>query len=182
MSAKNCKYISIQGIVEICDLQIMTKDDYDYNLQNIKENMIVFFHVDLIKHIRQLKYDLEKINCNFILVTGCSDYTNPTDLFDSNEELLSFINNTKIKKWFSQNCIIDHPKIVKIPIGLEYYNSGNTGNKSAIEQENELNEICNNLKPFTERKMQCYSNFHFRNYTINFGYSRNDVIIKVPNE
>jgi hypothetical protein len=79
--------------------------------------------------------------------------------------------------------LIEHPKIIKIPIGLDYHTlSQNTyywGNKkSAIEQETELMNI--KTKPFWERELKCYSNFHFVDYGNKFGYSRKDIINIVP--
>ena len=185
MSEEECKYVSSKGISTSCDITIFSNDDLINKIENKDiSNKKVYFHVDFIK---TLKYNLHLLNYPFILVSGSGDYTNPTDFFDNDNDFLNFINNEKIIKWYSQNCIIEHPKIVKIPIGLDYHtlslNSNYWGDKKTpMEQEAELINISINSTRFWERQIKCYSNFHFADYGVKFGYSRKDVIDTVPLE
>jgi hypothetical protein len=101
------------------------------------------------------------------LVSGDSHLLSPYDIFQSNETFLQFIENEKIIHWYSQNCLVQHPKITKIPIGMDYHTLSSNenhywGNKSRpFDQEKELDMIHFNAKPFWDRKIKCYSNFHF---------------------
>ena len=186
MNEENCKYVSSHGILKSCDIIILSNEDFTKLINNIpnKKDPIIYFHVDFINI---LKLNLHLINYNFILVSGDGDYTNPTDLFSSEDEFSNFINNEKITKWYSQNCIIEHPKIEKIPIGLDYHTLSKKKHywgeiKTPIEQENELINIHLKSKKFWERQIKCYSNFHFADYGNKFGYSRKDVINSISSE
>ena len=186
MNEKNCKYVSSHGILKSCDIIILSIEDFTKLIENIpnKKDPIIYFNIYVFDI---LKSNLHLINYNFILVSGDGDSTNPTELFSSEYEFSNFINNEKIIKWYSQNCIIEHSKIEKIPIGLDYHtlcnNSYYWGEKQTpIEQENELINIFLNSKKFWERQIKCYSNFHFVDYGNKFGYSRKDIINSISSE
>jgi len=126
---------------------------------------------------------MPNIKYKFILVSGDSDTTVPFDVFTSNNDFLYFINSDKLIHWFSQNCIVDHPKISRIPIGLDYHTLSERDYKWGpqrlpIKQEVDLNKIKDSSKPFWERDVKCYSNFHFNFYK--FGQDRKDAISKIP--
>jgi hypothetical protein len=123
----------------------------------------------------------------FIIVSGDSDETIPTSVMDDNE-FIKFMNNDNLIHWFSQNCVSNHRKITKIPIGMDYHSitEGKIEwgkNISPIDQENELNKIVKLALPFQERKIECFSNFHFSIHLYSpLGYLRSQVIAEVPNE
>jgi len=186
MNEENCKYVSSHGILKSCDIIILSNEDFTKLINNIpnKKDPIIYFNVNFINI---LKLNLHLINYNFILVSGDDDLTNPTNLFLNENEFSNFINNEKITKWYSQNCIIEHPKIEKIPIGLDYHTLSKRKYywgeiKNPIEQENELINIHLKSKKFWERQIKCYSNFHFADYGNKFGYSRKDVINSISSE
>jgi hypothetical protein len=179
------KYVCSKGLVESFDIIVLSNEEYVNIIKNTKENSVVYIKTDYLKTLTSV---INLINFDFILVSGSSDYTIPTDIFESYQEFLQLIENKKIIKFYSQNCIVEHhPKLVKIPIGLDYHTLSNYSNfwgeqKTPIEQEKELISICNNVKTFWERKHICYSNFHFIDYGNKFGYSRKDIINTVPKE
>jgi hypothetical protein len=184
MNYNNCKFVSSEGIMRSCDIQIESIDDLSIfiNNKNDKKLLTVYVHVNFIKELKKI---IDLIEYDFILVSGSGDYTNPTDFFNNNDEFLQFINNNKIIKWYSQNCLISHHKLIKIPIGLDYHTLSKTSNywgeqKSQIDQENDLITICNQNVPFWERQLKCYSNFHFVDYSNKFGYTRQYVINTIP--
>jgi hypothetical protein len=83
----------------------------------VKENDIVFVQSprmsDFFTNINP------RIESNYVLITHNGDE-------NITEEYLPFITTT-IKHWFAQNCLITHPNITPIPIGLEnkwYYLHG----------------------------------------------------------
>jgi len=105
---------------------------------------------------------------DFIFVSGLSDSTIPNDF----PEASSVIDNPKLKLWFSQNCVLGHPKLRQIPIGLDYHTlsegrAEHWGPKATpIEQENELFNIKKKYPQFWERKKLGFCNFHFSNRRI----------------
>jgi hypothetical protein len=171
-----CYYLSTRGIPYSCNILLLSINDIN-KLKITQDNLKIFVKVDFIKHF------FTKINLiqnKFILLTGLSDYTLPNDFYPNNI-FLNLVNNNRIIHWFAQNCILVHPKITMLPIGLDYHTVLKKnfwwGNKlSPLEQEKELLKVKSNVKPLIMRQIKCYSNFHFVDYKKRFGYTRKDVI------
>lgn len=186
-SEKDCKYVSSRGILTSCDIHSYTPISSIPQLINYNENMNIQEDGSTIyicnTAIRTFLNNISDIKYRFILVSGDSDTTVPYDIFISNEEFIKFIECDKLIHWYSQNCVIEHPKITRIPIGLDYHTLSQCNYKwgaqtEAINQENELINIKNNSKPFWQRRIMCYSNFHFNFYK--FGQDRIDAMNKIP--
>ena len=172
-SEKDCKYVSSRGLLTSCDIHSYTPISSIPQLINYNENMNIQEDGSTIyvcnTAIRTFLNNISDIKYRFVLVSGDSDTTVPYDIFTSSDEFIKFIECDKIIHWYSQNCIIDHPKITRIPIGLDYHTLSQCNYKwgpqtSPINQEDELTNIKNNSKPFWQRKLKCYSNFHFNFY------------------
>jgi len=79
---------------------------------------------------------------------------------------------------------MSHPKVTGIPIGLDYHtmsvNQSHDWGKqlSPLKQEKILMSIMSESKPFYERELKAYSNFHF---LLN-SQDRKDAIKKIPRE
>ena len=183
MEENNCFYINSMGFRKCCDMYSILNhnvvNEYDFN--NLKENDILYIKTDAIYNFSK---NINKINNNFILVTGCSDYTIPNDMFPNIDEFINFVENNKIIKWFVQNCVYKHNKIINLPIGLDYHTLHSQdffwGPKATpIEQEKLLINIINKSKPFYERETLIYSNCHFLTNT-KFGNDRLDAINVIP--
>ena len=123
---------------------------------------------------------LPTISVPFKLITNNSDYTLPKDFQSETDAILS---NPYLVHWFAQNCTLTHPKITRVPIGMDYHTlhieppklkfirsamssalphkSGWGFRKPAILQEKDLFEIKKQSKPFYEREIKAYGNFHF---------------------
>jgi hypothetical protein len=78
------------------------------------------------------------------------------------------INNPYLIRWCSQNNVIkNYPKILQIPLGLDYHAVYNDPAKwkniadgnSPVEQEKYLLDVINMSKPFYERNNKIYVNF-----------------------
>ena len=190
MEENFCNFLSSRGILKSCDIFSFrpvsdTSILHDYNLYNLVDNSILYIPTSAIPFF--LKNIFDKLENKIILVTGDSDNTSPTDIFVSNDDLNKFIETEKIIHWFSQNCILSaHPKITQLPIGLDYHTMSiqnhSWGNKtSPIEQEKILENIISTSKPFYERIINAYSNFHFFT-TTKFGYDRIEAQEKIPKE
>jgi hypothetical protein len=134
---------------------------------------------------------LPQINVPFKLLTNNSDWTIPDDFKDSNV----ILNNPFLIKWFAQNCIGTHEKLINIPIGLDYHSMRPSGKKKmlweqpekhawgikkyATEQESEL--VSFNKTPFWNREHKAYANFQFMMWT-RYGSDRKDALEKVPKD
>jgi hypothetical protein len=175
-----CYYLSSHGLPLSSDIFILKRNDIN-NIKTTKNNTIIYLKIDWIKKFIN---NLHLITHKFILITGLSDITCPNTILIK-RDFLNFINNDKLVHWYCQNCFVEHEKITKIPIGLDYHtlkeNDCYWGNKLLpIEQESELIYIKNSSKPLLERKLKCYSNFHFSTYGHKFGYDRKDIINIIP--
>jgi hypothetical protein len=184
---KDCNYVSSRGIYQACDIRSLTPIssinqliNYNKNLIGEKDGILIYVCNSAIRDF--LKY-LNVINFKFILVSGDSDTTVPYDIFTSSQEFNDFIDNPRLIHWYSQNCIVDHSKLTRIPIGLDYHTLSERDyiwgpQQLPTLQEDELIGIKNSSKPFWEREIKCYSNFHFNFYK--FGKDRRDAIKKIP--
>jgi hypothetical protein len=141
---------------------------------------------------------LPVITVPFKLLTNNSDYTLPKD-FPSETEMI--LQHPLLIHWFAQNCIFDHPKLTRVPIGLDYHSLhipppklkfviqkpkmhpfGWGPCKPALKQEQELLSIRNRAPPFQNRQVKCYANFHFA-MTMGYGIiDRPDALSTVPKD
>jgi len=185
MSEANNFYVSSRGILKSCDWvssaprsSIPTLMHYP-SIQSLKSIKVPILYVCSRAIIDFIQTVLPTIDFPFILVGGDCDESVPNDIFFSEDRFLTFINNPLLIHWFSQNLIMTHPKMTHIPIGLDYHTMTNNdiwGEKtSSALQETALQNICKTTKPFWERKIQCYSNFHFL-MTTKHGYDRKNAM------
>ncbi|WP_136657394.1 hypothetical protein [Nitratireductor sp. XY-223] len=63
---------------------------------------------------------LEQISDSFILVSGCSDTEIGPRGVDA-ETQRRLLEHPWLQNWFAQNCNTDHPKLRRLPIGLDYH-------------------------------------------------------------
>jgi hypothetical protein len=137
------------------------------------------------------------IEVPFKLLTNNSDCTLPDD-YKSESDII--LNNPMLTTWFSQNCIGTHPKLVRIPIGLDYHsmrpnpgerkrmaweskNNHEWGTKKhPTEQELDLITLKNSSKPYIEREIKAYANFQFTIWTRYGKIDRKDAIEKISKD
>ena len=200
MEENNRKYICSRGILKSCDIHsnnpissVQQLRGYDFS--QCKNGSTVYVCGSAVTHF--ISEILPRLLFKIVLVTGDCDETCWTDFFPGEQTcwtdvfpgehlFKSFIESNKIIHWFSQNCTWDHPKLTRIPIGLDYHTMTNHHAKwgpklTPIEQENMLLSIINNTdtKLFWKRKLKCYSNFHFSMKT-KYGYDRIDAFKNIP--
>ena len=167
MDETNCKYVCSRGILKQCDIHSSqpisgVRNLIGYDLTKFSEGMTIYVSSAALEDFIR---NFHKINGKFILVTGDCDIEVPTDIFNSWFEFNYFMEHPNIIHWFTQNCSVKHPKMTAIPIGLDYHTMTTSSHwgaqASPVEQEAQLIQIQSRLKPFYERQMKCYSNFHF---------------------
>jgi hypothetical protein len=102
----------------------------------------------------------------FVLVSGDADSSVPNCINKAD----TLLNSDLLLGWFSQNCIGNHPKLHRIPIGLDYHTLSTTndhfwGSVMLPEtQETMIMTISRFSSPFWKRKIHCYGTFHFNWY------------------
>jgi hypothetical protein len=183
-SEDKCKYVCSNGIIKSCDVrrkvpQSSSGSLEDYNFEDIKKGSLVYVCTPAIRNF--VNY-IDKIDVSFVLISGDADESVWYDIFNNEEDFKKFIENDKIIKWYAQNCVIKHPKIVKNPIGLDYHSSSissEMNNDTPLQKERLIEEIKKNSKPFHKRKIMAYSNFHFSMNT-RHAYDRREAKEKIP--
>lgn len=109
-------------------------------INNIKDRDIVFVESTILK---DFFLDIHpQIKKQYILITHNGD-TN----IDRN--FIKFIDE-KIIHWFAQNCLMEHPKITPIPIGLENAHFGHAGNLKLFKK---YSILFNKTKPKQENNI-----------------------------
>ena len=175
------------------------------NLNELHEGDVVYFSAqNLNKNI------LNDLLCKVVIVVGDDDHTFPYSYFPNmitqntmdyaeidpktiaqcypdnstlynHNDFMEWIESEKIIHCFIQNCAIKHPKITKMPIGMDYHTFRDNG-FMPIQQEQITLSIANNAKPFWERIPLCYGNFHLSYKGSKFGYDRVDAIEQIPQD
>lgn len=188
MSEANCKIICSRGILKSCDFysyeptsSISTLDKYPtYSPKIFKGiNHFPIIHVCADAFNDFLNKLFPYINHPFILVTNDSDLTVPYDLFTNTAKFNNFINSRFILHWYSQNLVISHNKMTRIPIGLDYHTMARIDQISPISQEELLLSIKDKSPPFWERKIKCHGSFQ-HNMVNKYCYDRRDAINGIP--
>ena len=183
-------YVSSRGILKSCDYHSLTPISsirYFHNyppISEIKNKSCCSIYVcgSAIPHF--IMTILPSINFPFVLVSGDCDDTIPDEILKP-PILNIFLDDNRLKRWFSQNMIINHPKIIKIPIGLDYHTLTQRPLwgpiSSCKDQEQILRLIKKKSLPFWDRKLKCYANFHFSMNT-KLGYDRKDAFNEIKKD
>jgi len=174
----NCKYVGSRGLLLLSQRHAtLSIPDFDGLNPAIYENIQ---DDDTILHVcpQALKNFVTKVlptlTKPFILLTNNSDWTIPDDV---QPEFKTVVEHPLLTQWFAQNCIVDHEKVTRIPIGLDYHTLLPTRKQQfawstpemhpwgmkhdPILQEEQLLSFKRSSKPFWERNWKAYANFHF---------------------
>ena len=148
------KFINGENFMKLADLCIVTKKSNIPCIKYIKNIIYMDFNSDLDKNNIKLLKDKHKIfiktdllfkfiliyynflEKDLIIITHNSD-------FPINKKSLPFIKLDKIKKIYSQNTLINHNKLISIPIGIanSQWDHGNIKLLSKIINENNSKNI-----------------------------------------
>ena len=190
MNEEKCKYVSSRGILKSCDYysfnpvsDINHMTDYPkYSTKIFKDkDHFPVIHVCTTALMDFLLRLFPYIKHPFILVTNDADITSPTDIFSSGTQFDTFINSPFLVHWYSQNCIMTHPKITRIPIGMDYHTINRLNRISPFNQENLLKYVKGKSTPFWDRKIKCHASFQF-NMGLRYCDDRRDAIKSIPSE
>ncbi len=172
----NCYFVNSRGLLKSTNFHSLNpksscNNDNQYLINMIvnnklKDGMSIYVCSDLLKWF--VNVILPKITHKFILLSGDSDLCVPVEALNQNETI-KLLNSPYLIKWFIQNTRLqDNPKIIQLPIGLDYHTISNNPKcnwrqphekTSPISQENILKSIIQESKPFYERIPKIYVNF-----------------------
>jgi hypothetical protein len=129
-------------------------------LKDIADNSTVYICTTAIPAF--VKDYLPRLKTSITLVTGDADESVKT----TNVHCATLLASPFIKRWFAQNCLSSHPKLIHMPIGLAYHAMAARASEwgprqSEAEQELDIVNLRSKMKPFYERIPRCYSTFHF---------------------
>jgi hypothetical protein len=154
-----CDFISGEKIQQLCDVYIGTLNDLNYN-PKISIETYKHINIDMLNNdwnnpklifcyscsLDKLMNKLHLFKNKFILVSHNSD-NNIT------EKYLRIADHPLVIKWFSQNIIINHSKLILLPIGIanSMWIHGNLDNFISLE---------NYKTNFQNKEYKIYFNFN----------------------
>lgn len=108
---------------------------------------------------------LPRLDRPFTLVTGADDL--PINLQTQGDHLFRLLEHPLLERWYAQNAVIRHDRLVLLPIGLDYHTlAGNHRHpwrrfETPLEQERELLGVLSAAPSPSDRRVMAYSNWHF---------------------
>ena len=168
-----CRFFSSRGILKSCTIhsknpQSSCDNDTTYlDTMHQSENMSIYVCTHLLTYF--VSSILPKITMPFYLVSGDSDLDVQKEALTP-ELFTRLVESPYLLKWFAQNITTPPaPKVVQMPIGLDYHTISNDPNhwwkmhtegSKPTEQESILNDLRQSMKPFDERTCKIFSNVH----------------------
>lgn len=195
-SELQCIYVGSRALLNICDrkssVPVPDFDGLNPELyKDLQPNEILHVCPQALKNF--VTKVLPKITVPFILLTNNSDWTTSEDI---QSEFNTLIQSPFLTHWFAQNCIIQHPKITQIPIGLDYHTLAPYRKQvfawtkpeihpwgikhDPVHQESQLVSLQKVSLPFYERHVKAYANFQFLMTTRYGKIDRIDAFQTVP--
>jgi hypothetical protein len=168
-----CRMFSSRGILKSCTIhsknpQSSCDNDITYlDTMHQSEKMSIYVCTHLLTYF--ISSILPKISMPFYLVSGDSDLDVQKEAVSANL-FKKLVDSPYLLKWFAQN-ITDPPapKVVQMPIGLDYHTIFNNPNhwwkmhtegSKPTEQESILNSLRQSMKSHDERSCKIFSNVH----------------------
>ena len=192
---EHCQFVSSRGILKSCDfhprnpissIRAFPHADYptDWFERLQPGNSVYVCTSALPDFVANIFPRLPQSSSPFVLVTGDADELAPTDIFPSPGQATAFLNSPRIMAWYAQNCVGRHPKLMPLPIGLDYHTIAAGAipwwgpTQTPAQQEAELMKLRHadvGIRP----PHRAYANFHFNTHS-RFGKDRQAAIAQVP--
>ena len=162
-------FMSSRGILKSCDAHnkkpVSSRPEIDSDLlANQRPGQTIYVCTDAL--INFSDNFLLHVREPFALVSGDSDVAINQMLLD-NLSIQKILNSNLLIHWYAQNLATSHPKILALPIGLDYHTMwehpglwGITA-VSPLAQENALLNNLASSPEFGQRYLAAYCNWHF---------------------
>jgi len=162
----NCQYVCSRGLLKSCKkFQSMICSSN----RVIRENVLIglqdgdslYICTSAIPHFAH--QFLPHLTKRIVLVSGDADETIP---YVDVTACVAILSSPYILKWYAQNCLTNHSKVVHLPIGMDYHtmsssDSGWGKRQTPVDQDNDIDILHKSSLPFHERLNKCYTTFHF---------------------
>ena len=191
MEETDCKWVSSRGLLKSCDRRNRTPESssrhMDADLLTGLQDYDVVHICSWLTITLFVKNLVPLLTKKIIVVSNDSDmdapiFEKPVGVGDeiAKTEILAFINSDLCVHWFTQNCTLVHPKVSALPIGMDYH-TYRAYNPCTV-QERQLDVIAMRGKPFEQRMLKCYSNFHFGMHGKYYSAERVACLNEVPRD
>lgn len=115
-------YIHGDKFVELCDYKIDT-NEFIIDSEKLKHNQIVFVKtdkiIDFFNSVKGLPY-------RYIIITHNSDHNITEEVYQQKPY--------NVVLWYAQNCLVNKPDIIPIPIGIERPQVGSCGDQEILNK------------------------------------------------
>lgn len=176
-----CTFVSCKGILKSCTFHSdnpKSSNVYDHSYlydMLVSSKMFDGMSIYVCSELLPLFFSdiFPKIINKFVLVTGDSDLEVPCEVL-AEEQATILLRDSKLLRWYSQNTLAKHPKLIQIPIGLAYHtifkDCDNEWKYEGMfqldlpqDQETRLLGVRDNMKKFWERSSKIFVNFDTKN-------------------
>ncbi len=124
----SCSAMSPEDIIQghqfrnLADIQINESSDLS-TLSLLQEDNIIFVKTDCLEEFWPVAVNQQK---RFTLITHNSD-------IDITSKFNSYLDHPLLNRWFAQNCLVQHPKAVPLPIGIANSEYGHGDVQTLVE-------------------------------------------------
>jgi hypothetical protein len=190
----DCRLVSSRGILKSCDVhprhpttvRAFPHAEYPPDwIDNLRPGQSLYVCTSAMSDfVANVFPRLASSGRPFVLVTGDADELAPVDLFPSAAAAAQFLDSPHLLAWFAQNCVVQHPKLVPLPIGLDYHTITIGGvpwwgpKMTPAQQEAELLAI-RHAPAAVRPPHRAYANFHF-SLNKRFGSDRRAALAQIP--
>jgi hypothetical protein len=172
-------YVASRSLLRLCDHKISNPTSESQRVPDTfptQPGQSVYCHPTALKNF--VHSYLPKIHYPFVLVSGDSDMTVPSDCLTESTIVLD---HPLLLCWYSQNCTSPSDKLKQLPIGLDFHTLSERnhiwGPKQTLQQQESM--LLSIRSSARERLPICYSNFHFL-MTTRYGYDRKLAVATIP--
>lgn len=175
------KFIGSRSFLFMCNHHIPNPTTSSWDIPQtfpVKAGESIYVHPEAL-HNFIVNY-LPKLTMPFILVSGDSDATIPTDFQSESSQILE---HPLLICWYSQNCVSPSEKLKQLPIGLDFHTleCGNYEWGPQQSMESQTDDILRLRSILENRNSKCYANFQFL-MTTRYASDRHDAIANIPSE
>ena len=175
------EFIASRSFLFVCNHHIPNPTTSSQDIPRtfpIKNDESIYVHPEAL-HNFIVNY-LPKLTMPFILVSGDSDATIPSDFQNESSQIL---NHPLLICWYAQNCVSPSEKLKQLPIGIDFHTVASRNHEWGPQQsvESQTADIVR-LRSVNQNKLsKCYANFQFL-MTTRYATDRHDAIANIPSE
>jgi hypothetical protein len=189
---ETCEFVSSSGILRSCTVRSQNPSSSNAELDiglylSAKAGDTLYVCNSAIP--RFAAFVAPFLRVPYVLVSGDSDTEMPYGAL-TDAEFQRLVGRPTLKHWACQNLLLQHPKMTPLPIGMDYHTlrhhmgSMHPWGPGAVprDQEAMLHAYRSRNKPWNERNLLCYSNFHHAVWGMGNRGDRQEVIQTVPRD